>query len=242
MAPRGLGTLTVSNSLALADTHYTSGDVQGNRVEYAPKVVERVVCIAACLEGRQMRRVVSPLVAWLSRNIVLRLMLRTHTFPCNARAPREVRPDVTAAAGMSRKTLEARLHELAGRAAPALRDGEGRRPPLPVMHAFFGPLRPLIALRLLAAHTRHHAAIGLARLRYGDARPHGASPCPVPHPRCRAPSASVDRDHANRAARPLLAGIDDAKEQLERAELHLADVGQLALLAHDVAVHSRAVA
>jgi Fe(3+) dicitrate transport protein len=41
-APEGLGTLTVFNSLALTDAHYTSGDVTGNRVEYAPKVVERV--------------------------------------------------------------------------------------------------------------------------------------------------------------------------------------------------------
>ena len=41
-APTGLGTLTVFNSLALTDAHYTTGDVRGNRVEYAPRVVERV--------------------------------------------------------------------------------------------------------------------------------------------------------------------------------------------------------
>ncbi len=41
-APNGAGTLTVFNSLALTDAHYASGDVQGNRVEYAPRVVERV--------------------------------------------------------------------------------------------------------------------------------------------------------------------------------------------------------
>ena len=41
-APERLGTLTLFNSLALTDAHYTSGDVTGNRVEYAPKVVERV--------------------------------------------------------------------------------------------------------------------------------------------------------------------------------------------------------
>ena len=41
-APQGLGTLTIFNSLALTDAHYTAGDVKGNRVEYAPKVVERV--------------------------------------------------------------------------------------------------------------------------------------------------------------------------------------------------------
>lgn len=41
-APTGLGTLTVFNSLAHTDAHYTTGDVRGNRVEYAPRVVERV--------------------------------------------------------------------------------------------------------------------------------------------------------------------------------------------------------
>jgi Fe(3+) dicitrate transport protein len=38
----GGGTLTLFNSLALTDAHYTSGDVAGRRVEYAPEVVERV--------------------------------------------------------------------------------------------------------------------------------------------------------------------------------------------------------
>ena len=38
----GVGTVTLFNSLALTDAHYTTGDVRGNRVEYAPKVVERV--------------------------------------------------------------------------------------------------------------------------------------------------------------------------------------------------------
>ena len=42
VAPDGSGTLTIFNSLALTDAHYTSGDVRGHRVEYAPKVVERV--------------------------------------------------------------------------------------------------------------------------------------------------------------------------------------------------------
>lgn len=41
VAPDGPGTLTIFNSLALTDAHYTSGDVSGNRVEYAPRVVER---------------------------------------------------------------------------------------------------------------------------------------------------------------------------------------------------------
>ena len=36
------GTVTVFNSLGLTDAHYTSGDVAGNRVEYAPRMVERI--------------------------------------------------------------------------------------------------------------------------------------------------------------------------------------------------------
>ena len=36
------GTMTVFNSLALTDAHYTTGDVTGHRVEYAAKVVERI--------------------------------------------------------------------------------------------------------------------------------------------------------------------------------------------------------
>lgn len=38
----GVGTLTIFNSLALTDARYTTGDLAGNRVEYAPRVVERV--------------------------------------------------------------------------------------------------------------------------------------------------------------------------------------------------------
>jgi Fe(3+) dicitrate transport protein len=41
-APDGFGTLTVFNSLALTDAHYVGGDVDGHRVEYAPRIVERV--------------------------------------------------------------------------------------------------------------------------------------------------------------------------------------------------------
>ncbi len=42
VASSGPVTATIFNSLALTDAHYTAGDVAGNRVEYAPKVVERV--------------------------------------------------------------------------------------------------------------------------------------------------------------------------------------------------------
>ena len=42
VAPDGFGTLTMFNSLALTDARYVTGDVRGHRVEYAPRVVERV--------------------------------------------------------------------------------------------------------------------------------------------------------------------------------------------------------
>ena len=35
------GSLTLFNSLALTDARYTTGEVRGNRVEYAPRIVER---------------------------------------------------------------------------------------------------------------------------------------------------------------------------------------------------------
>ena len=41
-SPDRFGVLTIFNSLALTDARYASGDAKGNRVEYAPKVVERV--------------------------------------------------------------------------------------------------------------------------------------------------------------------------------------------------------
>ena len=42
LASEALGTVTLFNSLALTDARYTTGDVAGHQVEYAPKVVERV--------------------------------------------------------------------------------------------------------------------------------------------------------------------------------------------------------
>ncbi len=123
------------------------------------------VGVDACKNGRQMRLVVSPRVAWVSRTVLLPLFLRTRTFPRNARAPREVRPDVDVAIAMSCDELVARLTAAAHAAAHALREADDRQPPFRLMHAYFGALPPLTALRLLSAHTRHHTAIGLARLR-----------------------------------------------------------------------------
>ena len=123
------------------------------------------LCVDACRRGRQMRVVVSPMVAWASRTVLLPLFLGTRTFPRNARAPREVRPDVAAAIALSCVELVARLTSAAHDAAHGLREADDRQPPFRLMHAYFGALPPLTALRLLSAHTRHHTTIGLARLR-----------------------------------------------------------------------------
>jgi Fe(3+) dicitrate transport protein len=41
-APRSLGSLDIFNSFAYVDAHYISGELRGNRVELAPRVLERV--------------------------------------------------------------------------------------------------------------------------------------------------------------------------------------------------------
>src|SRR6478672_7432411 len=121
--------------------------------------------IAACDGGAGMRLVSPPFVAWLSRNLLLPVMLRLRFFPPNAPAPRELRPKEAGAAAIQRDDLIAQLLTSADRATSALREADGRRPSIHVMHAYFGPLRPLVAFRLLTAHTRHHARLGMARLR-----------------------------------------------------------------------------
>lgn len=129
--------------------------------------------IAACEGSVGMRLVSPPVVAWLSRNLLLPVMLRLRFFPPNAPAPRELRPKEADADAIPRDDLIARLLMSADRATSALREADGRRPSIHVMHAYFGPLRPLAAFRLLTAHTRHHARLGVARRTHGENRMHG---------------------------------------------------------------------
>lgn len=114
--------------------------------------------------GMQMR--VSPGWARLSRLLVLPVILRTSWFPRGATAPREVRPPAAEARGLTREQLEARLRLVAGNAANGLRAADVRETVPRFVHAYFGPVSPLTALRLLSAHTRHHT-----RLRHGVPRP-----------------------------------------------------------------------
>ena len=112
-----------------------------------------------------MRMRVTRWQAWLGRVVLLPAMFATGRFPHGAKAPREVRPDAGEAERATAARAVARLRQAADAAATALHLAARARPTLRITHAYFGPLRPLAALRLLGAHTRHHAR-GLARLRY----------------------------------------------------------------------------
>jgi hypothetical protein len=74
-----------------------------------------------------------------------------------------VRPDAEEAERATAAQAVARLRQSADAAAAALHLAARDRPAPRITHAYFGALRPLAALRLLSAHTRHHAR-GLARL------------------------------------------------------------------------------
>ncbi len=104
-----------------------------------------------------MRLKVSPTAALVSRMLILPAVLATHRFPRGARSPREVFPDAGEASLLLPDAAARRLHEAAAQAAEELRRSAGRRPVPRVTHAYFGPLAPLATLRLLTAHTVHHA-------------------------------------------------------------------------------------
>lgn len=106
--------------------------------------------------GTGMRLRVPRVVAFISRNVVFPVMLWRKTFPREAPAPSEVRPDLALAPTLTRKELIERLVHEASRAITALQQPHATR----VTHAYFGSLSPHQALRLLTAHTRHHT-IGL---------------------------------------------------------------------------------
>jgi hypothetical protein len=111
----------------------------------------------AAAGGESMRLRVSPSAAWISRKLILPVVVATHRFPRGARSPREVLPDATEASLLLPDAAVRRLHDAAEQAAEELRHAAARRPMPRVTHAYFGPLAPLSTLRLLTAHTVHHA-------------------------------------------------------------------------------------
>jgi hypothetical protein len=104
-----------------------------------------------------MRLKVSPTAALVSRMLILPVVLATHRFPRGARSPREVFPDASEASLLLQDVAIRRLGDAAKQAARGLRQAAAGRPVPRVTHAYFGPLAPLATLRLLSAHTVHHA-------------------------------------------------------------------------------------
>ncbi len=120
--------------------------------------------IAAARGGPGMRMRSHPAIAFVSRTLVLPLLLAARRFPRGARAPAEVQPDEREALRLSTDEAIARLRRSAQDAIVALREAADHHPTRRIAHAYFGPLTPLAALRMLSAHTRHHLA-GLAARR-----------------------------------------------------------------------------
>ena len=90
------------------------------------------------------------------RAIVLPVILFVDRFPRDVTAPREVRPDLAEARTTSRADAETRLERAAAAAARTLRDAPADAT---LRHAYFGALTPYQAIRMLSAHTRHHARL-----------------------------------------------------------------------------------
>ena len=107
--------------------------------------------------GAGMRLRVTPRVAWISRTLILPVVLATKRFPRGARSPSEVVPDAAESLSLMPQAAAERLERAAREAAQALRRAAGERPAPRVTHAYFGALTPRTTLRLLSAHTRHHA-------------------------------------------------------------------------------------
>jgi hypothetical protein len=107
--------------------------------------------------GAAMRLKVPAPVAWISRVVVLPILLARDRFPSGADAPPEVVPDLREAERLGREALAARLRGAAVDALDGLQRAAREQPELRVTHAYFGPMPPLQTLRLLSAHTRHHA-------------------------------------------------------------------------------------
>ena len=113
--------------------------------------------LEALRSGAVMRLRVSPWQARVARWLLLPFLLRSGKFPRGVAAPREVRPATADAHALNAQDLVARLRQVAAEAAREVRTADARQPPILVVHAYFGPLRPLPALRFMSAHTRHHA-------------------------------------------------------------------------------------
>lgn len=131
--------------------------------KWSPAALALHVCRAyefghdAAATGAVMRLKVPPAAAWVSRVVVLPLLLALDRFPKGADAPGEVLPDLDEAGRLTPALLATRLGASAGQALALLRDTARANRSFRCTHAYFGPMRALTTLRLLSAHTRHHA-------------------------------------------------------------------------------------
>lgn len=113
---------------------------------------------AVATRAVRMRLRVPPAAAWLAGRLLLPALLALRRFPRGAEAPAEVAPDLARAAALGPTEAAAWLARAAADAVDALAAAPRGTS---VVHAYFGALPARRALRLLSAHTRHHAR-GLA--------------------------------------------------------------------------------
>ena len=106
--------------------------------------------------GPGMRLRVSKSYSWLLRTFLLPVVLASSRFPRGVRAPREVAPDLEEAKRLTPNAAAERLKRAADETVAAMRRAGHDRSAPSMTHAYFGPLAPYAALRLLSAHTRHH--------------------------------------------------------------------------------------
>lgn len=114
------------------------------------------VALRGVRTGEGMRPRVSPMRATLLRWLVLPVMLASGWFP-RAKAPVEIRPPKPGASENVDLTRPALLGRLRERAREVREELPASRPETRFRHAYFGDLAPERAIRMLAAHTRHHS-------------------------------------------------------------------------------------
>jgi hypothetical protein len=111
----------------------------------------------AAQTGVGMRLLVPRPLAWAARTFILPRMLRSKRFPRGAEAPAEVQPVLANSIELSRDRAKEELTARAAETLAAFEDAKRNRTSLTITHAYFGPLSLLQTLRMLNAHTRHHA-------------------------------------------------------------------------------------
>ena len=147
--------LAVCDNCASADWHRAANG------KWSTAAVALHICTTyelgrdAMQRGAGMQPIFSKRDAWVLRTFVLPWILATSRFP-RAKAPREVVPDATETKQLTLDAVRTRLSRAAREASDALRTAGTSGSGTKMDHAYFGPLSPYTALRLLTAHTRHH--------------------------------------------------------------------------------------